>query len=169
MSETWLVAHDFSPCSDAAALEAARLLEPMHGTLRLLHVHAPIAVRPEQAWGEATFALHEDLKKQLGTLATSLRAHHPGIRVDVDVIAGDAVSGILAEAKRQSVGHIVVGTHGRSGVAHLVLGSVAERVVRQAEVPVLVVKSAGAAVSVGDPASTHEPAAPPHGNSDPFG
>jgi nucleotide-binding universal stress UspA family protein len=36
----------------------------------------------------------------------------------------------------------VVGTHGRKGVAHLVLGSVAERVVREATVPVLVVKSA---------------------------
>ena len=96
MRETWIVGHDFSPSSEAAALEAARLLAPMKGTLRLIHVHPIMQIPLEASWGEVTFELESD--------------------------------------------HIVVGSHGRTGIAHLVLGSVAEEVVREAKVPVLVVK-----------------------------
>ena len=140
MTETWLVAHDFSPCSDAAVFEAARLLEPLKGTLQLFHVHQPAQVRPELAWGEATFHLERELRSQLDKIAVAVKGQHPGVTVEVSVTAGDAVSSILAEANRVGVDHIVVGTHSRTGIAHVVLGSVAERVVREADVPVLVVK-----------------------------
>lgn len=144
MSETWIVAHDFSPCSDAAADEAARLLAPLGGTMRLLYVHAPVHLPPQEAWGEETYAMTSDVRGRLQQIANVLKAKHPGIHIEVDVATGEPAKGILGEAQRAGVDHIVVGTHGRKGVAHLVLGSVAERVVREATVPVLVVKSAAA-------------------------
>jgi universal stress protein A len=141
MSETWIVAHDFSPCSDAAADEAARLLAPMKGTMRLVYVHAPVQVEPHLAWGETTFNLERNVREALATKARALKAKHPDINVDVDVASNPSpAKGILSEAARLGVGHIVVGTHGRTGFAHLLLGSVAEHVVREAKVPVLVVK-----------------------------
>ena len=140
MSETWMVAHDFSPCSDAAAFEAARLLAPLKGSVRLFHVHPPAEVRPELAWGETTQAMEREIRARLESLGAQMRATHPGVTVEVDVASGDAVAGILSGAQRASVDHIVVGTHGRKGVAHFVLGSVAERIVREATIPVLVVK-----------------------------
>jgi nucleotide-binding universal stress UspA family protein len=147
--ERWMVAHDFSECSDAAAFEAARLLAPSRGTMRLLHVHAPVQVRPEQAWGETTVALEHEIGARLEKLAGAVRERHPGVNVEVMVTTGEPVAGILGEAQRSGVDHIVVGTHGRTGVAHLVLGSVAERIVREAPVPVLVVKQAPAAKGIG--------------------
>jgi nucleotide-binding universal stress UspA family protein len=50
------------------------------------------------------------------------------------------VSVVLAEAAQRHADVIVMGTHGRSGLAHLVMGSVAERVLRQSPVPVLTVR-----------------------------
>jgi universal stress protein A len=138
--ETWMVATDFSACSDAALFEAARLLAPLKGTLRLFHVHTPVAPPPAQQWGEQTFELESDLRARLDKVAKAAKAKHPGVDVEIGVIAGEPVAGILAEAERVGADHIVVGTHGRTGLAHLVLGSVAERVVREAKVPVLVVK-----------------------------
>ena len=140
MSETWMVAHDFSPCSAAAAFEAARLLEPLKGTVRLFQVHAPLQLSPPEQWREQTFALETELRAQLGRVADSMRQAHPGVTVEVNVASGEPVAGILGEADRVGVDHIVVGTHGGTGLSHLLLGSVAEKVVRQAKVPVLVVR-----------------------------
>ena len=53
---------------------------------------------------------------------------------------GAVVSVVLAEAAQRHADVIVMGTHGRSGLAHLVMGSVAERVLRQSPVPVLTVR-----------------------------
>lgn len=61
--------------------------------------------------------------------------------VRIEVVAGDPASEILRRARTHGIDLVVVGTHGRTGLKHLVLGSVAERVVRQAPCPVLVVRS----------------------------
>jgi nucleotide-binding universal stress UspA family protein len=140
-AETWMVAHDFSSFSDLAAQEAARLLAPHGGTLRLFHIHAPLNLPAEQAWGEETYALEKELQAQLGTVAERLKAKYPSLNIEVSVGTGEPVGGILTEAGRCGVDHIVVGTHGRTGLAHVLLGSVAERVVREAKVPVLVVRA----------------------------
>ena len=144
MTETWMVAHDFSRCSDAALFEAGRLLAPLKGTLHLLHVHAPVQLEPQRQWGDATFELENDLRGRLEGLAAAVKQKHPGVEVAVSVVAGEPVGSILREAARVGVDHIVVGTHGRTGLAHFVLGSVAERVVREASVPVLLVRESGA-------------------------
>ena len=56
------------------------------------------------------------------------------------VKVGDARSEILAHARAEAADLIVMGTHGRGGMAHLILGSVAERVIRTASCPVLTVR-----------------------------
>ena len=140
-TETWLVAHDFSTCGDAAAKESARFVDRLGGKLVLLHVHALPQLRPEEAWGEETNRLQEDLRMRLQGVASSLRERYPGIDIDIDVVpARDPARGIVDEAARLGVNHVVVGTHGRKGLEHLVLGSVAEKVAKEATVPVTIVR-----------------------------
>jgi nucleotide-binding universal stress UspA family protein len=72
------------------------------------------------------------------TLPPQLAGHPLELRVEV----GDAFEQILATARNQHVDLIVMGTHGRTGLAHVMVGSVAERVVRLAPCPVMTVKAA---------------------------
>lgn len=143
-TETWLVAHDFSPCGEAAAAESARVVEKLGAKLVLLHVHPPLQLRPEEAWGEETNRLQEELRMRLQGVASSLRERFPRLDIDLDVLpARDPAKAIVEEAERLGVSHVVVGTHGRKGLEHLVLGSVAEKVAREAKVPVTIVRGLG--------------------------
>jgi nucleotide-binding universal stress UspA family protein len=76
--------------------------------------------------------------KQLDALAAEVRGRHPGAQTSLR--EGLPVDEILRAAKEASADLIVLGTHGRTGLPHVVLGSVAERVVRAAPCPVLTVR-----------------------------
>ena len=135
------MAHDFYPCGDAAAKEGARVVERLGGKLVLLHVFTPPQLRPEEAWGEETNRLQDELCMRLQGVASALRERYPRTDIDIDVLpARDPARGIVEEAARLGVAHVVVGTHGRKGIEHLVLGSVAEKVAREATVPVTIVR-----------------------------
>lgn len=139
--ETWLVGHDLSPVSDVALVEAARIVENLGGRLVLLHVHPRLRLRPEEAWGQITFGVEEALRTRLADVVVELRRHHPHVAVVAHVVAaGDPARAILDEARRVGASHVVVGTHDRRGFEHLVLGSVAEKVARDATVPVTIVR-----------------------------
>lgn len=139
----WLVAHDLTSLSHAAATEGARLANADGGRLRLLHVYPEQLRAPNERDGKETFALEEEKREMLRVAVLALQARHPKLPIEVEVLPGDPRKRILEEAERLCASHIVVGTHDRKGLARLVLGSVAEAVVHQAHVPVLVVKGAG--------------------------
>ncbi len=134
---TWLVAHDLTDLGNAAAAEAAALAHPTGGRLYLLHVY-PETIRD----GSATFNHEEEQRKVMRAVAEKLKASHPGLHIDIEVLEGDPKTRILEEADRLDAHMVVVGTHDRKGLARLMLGSVAETIVHKAKVPVLVVKSA---------------------------
>jgi nucleotide-binding universal stress UspA family protein len=68
--------------------------------------------------------------------------------IAVKAVLGMPAQEIVAEARREPLDLIVMGTHGRTGLRHLVLGSVAERVVRLSPVPVLTIRPADAGATV---------------------
>ncbi|MCS7206450.1 MAG: universal stress protein [Dehalococcoidia bacterium] len=74
---------------------------------------------------------------------TAERLRRKGLRVSTQVRRGDAGEEIVAAAREGQADLIAISTHGRSGLSRLVFGSVAETVIRQAGVPVLVIKPAG--------------------------
>lgn len=144
-SETWLVAHDFSPCGELAAREAARVCDKLGSRLVLLHVHPAPRLSSEEARGEETYNLAEELRTKLRGLAVGLKEKHPHLDIDVGVLQADEPArGIVQEASRLGAHHVVVGTHGRKGLSHLLLGSVAEKVAREASVPVTIVRAPSA-------------------------
>ncbi len=139
-SDLWLVAHDLGPCGDAAADAAARIAAGVGARLHILNIH-PVELRaPYERTGEETFAVEEEKRAALRACGDRLKTAWPGLNVAVEVIAGTPTKRILEEATRLGATQIVVGTHGRRGLTHLVLGSVAETVVHESTVPVLVVK-----------------------------
>ena len=143
-----LVPHDFSPCA-ARALRLAVDLAKIHGSeLALVHVsELPPNLAPDTLVipAGATDPVRVDdyttrgAREQLEGIAAPLRRN--GIRVRTLAVTGDVADEILATATAVGADALVVGTHGRKGLTHLLLGSVAEKVVRHAAVPVVSVRS----------------------------
>lgn len=140
-----LVPVDFSSYSQSTIDYAAMIAERFDASVVLLHVieSLPYSVTD-------TFKVVEH-RKSLETLATSLLQNlSDGLRarklaVRTRLVWGTASREILSEARRQKPDLIVMGTHGRTGLPHVVLGSVAEKTVRLSGVPVLTVPLSPAA------------------------
>lgn len=136
---TIMVPTDFSYASDAA-LGYARMLAARFGaSLHLLHV-----VDEPGSWSEVYAAipdirdrLRADAGRRLEAIAACLP---PPLQATSAVACGAPVPTIVKIAEAKGADLIVMGTHGRRGVGHLLLGSVAERVVRLAPCPVLTVR-----------------------------
>ena len=136
-----LVPLDFSPTTAKVVEAAARVLHP-EGRLLLLHV-----VEWLPAMGEGLFGVYahpKDMAAMRDGATQKLREIGRGMpvpTVEVEVIEGKPAGGILEVAAREKSDLIVIGTHGRGTIDHLLIGSVAERVIRKAECAVLSVRS----------------------------
>ena len=139
-----LVPLDFSEAA-AAILEWATHLAEQHGSrLVLFHAyHLPVefqqlegAYLPPDFWANVKAEAAESLNR----FAEDARGR--GISVETVVAEGYAATAIVDEIERQAADLVVIGTHGLSGLKHLLLGSIAERVVQKAPCPVLTVKTA---------------------------
>ena len=89
--------------------------------------------------------LRSEAEEYLASVATALRAR--GVRVTIHVRVGDAVSQILAGAREADADLIAMTTHGRGGLGRLMFGSIAEAVLRQAEIPVFLMRQTKAQVA----------------------
>ena len=129
---------DFSPHSEAAAKLAFALARDYGAQVLVLHVTGPIAVGgPEMVAILDPMAYEAELKARLA----EVRSPYPKVPVEHRLVFGGPAEEILRAAKESHCGVIVLGTHGRRGVGRLLLGSVAEQVVRKAPCPVLTVKA----------------------------
>ncbi|MEW6745939.1 MAG: universal stress protein [Planctomycetota bacterium] len=133
---------DFSAPSELALRYARMFAESSHAELHVLHVIEPLIYPSE--YGLASMAAvdlegeaRSNAEKGLQGLAAK---HLQGVAATLTLHVGRAVEAIVEEARKGSFDLIVIGTHGRTGVSHLLLGSTAEKVVRLAPCPVLTVK-----------------------------
>lgn len=145
-----LVPTDFSEPSDAALNYARALATKFGASLHLLHVIEPgyatgafsneayIAV---EAPGAYEMLVKEAQSKFAPRVFPSDRTRHG---MTTEVMTGIGAATIVEYAADQDIDLIVMGTHGRTGLAHLLMGSVAEHVVRTAPCPVLTVRRAPA-------------------------
>jgi nucleotide-binding universal stress UspA family protein len=140
-----LVAVDFSDYSEAALRYATFLAEKFGATLTLVHAVEPY-VYPEDL--SAGFTIEEIdrrwMQRQKEKLETLRQTIKEGIPATVVVTMGTAWNRIVGAAKSWNADLVVIGTHGRTGLKHALMGSTAERVVRHATIPVLVVHLPGA-------------------------
>ncbi len=140
-----LVPTDFSESADYAFQYALTFAREFGATLYVLHVvyfpahTAPQSLRlPQDATSQVLDGLVKEAKQSLKKLIE--RTNEPGVIVPPLVRVGVDYIEITAFAEQEQIDLIVMGTHGRTGLAHAFLGSVAERVVRHAPCPVLTVK-----------------------------
>lgn len=147
-----LVPVDFSPPSDRAIRYATTLANKFGARVSLLHVvDDPFVTGAWQAEAfianipELLTELMMSARTHLGELKRDLAAH--GFIVDTAVITGPPARAIVEHASAGHFDLIVMGTHGRTGLSHALLGSVAERVVQKAPCPVLTVREASPAAA----------------------
>jgi nucleotide-binding universal stress UspA family protein len=136
---TILMPTDYSPPSEHAYRLACSLARDHGARLVLLHVR-----RPEVTFGELYPLPPRDPAEERLLLPECLgRLHHtePAVPIEYLVKEGEPAEVILATARQVESDLIVMGAHGRSGVGRLLLGSVAEKVLRRAPCPVLTVKT----------------------------
>lgn len=132
-----LVPTDFSAPSIDALHYARELASGRGATLIALHVVDPFHPDWRMDTGTLQRAAHAQAQHRLQEL---LARELPGARAIPELREGHPVEEITAVARKCGADLIVIATHGRSGLQHVLLGSVAERVVRQAPCPVLVVR-----------------------------
>ena len=136
-----LVPTDFSPPSEQAVRYAAMMAKRFKAQLILLHVNEPYpySVTDSMVLVDHSRALKKIAERLLAGQRDRIASQ--GLRVMAHLAVGSPYQEIIRRAKRDRVQLIVVGTHGRTGVEHLLLGSVAERIVRLAPCPVLTVQA----------------------------
>jgi nucleotide-binding universal stress UspA family protein len=138
-----LVPHDFSSAATQALRVAAELAERHGGRIIALHVLTPFysgpgyPTRDEIAWTPPAEMVRERRERLENLVHGALGARTA--LVTCRAVMGEAAPAILAAAKQCD--SIVMSTLGRTGLAHLLIGSVAERVVRHSPVPVLTVRT----------------------------
>jgi nucleotide-binding universal stress UspA family protein len=142
-----LVPHDFSPCADRALRLAVELARVHRAEISLLHVSdlpddltADTIVEPP---GEGSVLVVADYAtrgalRRLEQIAEPLRRE--GLAVLTKAVTGICADEILVATRELGTDLLVVGTHGRTGLSHFWLGSVAEELVRRASIPVLSVR-----------------------------
>lgn len=136
-----LVATDFSASSDKALEAAGGIAKMMGATMLLVHVDASLS--PERGEGmlhagagESLTDVGVSLEQRLQEIAPSIE----GVEVEHRLLKGEPAPSILELAKSEEVAMIVLGTHGRTGLSRLLMGSVAEDIARGATCPVMLVK-----------------------------
>lgn len=144
-----LVPVDFGACSETAFRQAAAVLaQHPEATLRVVHAYEPPYYAPEALVNLPSEPplpmvdyVRQQAEKQLaGFMASHVAGTPLADRVDARIAAGLAFEELPREAGAWGADLLVMGTHGRQGLSHLLLGSVAERVIRNAPCPVLVVR-----------------------------
>jgi nucleotide-binding universal stress UspA family protein len=137
-SKTILFPTDFSTLADAALEYATAMALNAQAKLLIVHVEEPVSM---YGGGELYYGVPEPDDTALRAMLTELKPSDPRVNFEPLLVRGMPATEIVRLAEEHEVQMIVMGTHGRSGLGRLLMGSVAEAVVRRASCPVLTVKS----------------------------
>jgi nucleotide-binding universal stress UspA family protein len=138
-----LVPTDFSACAEQALDYAIAFATRLRARVTLIHVISPVfwgageatVAPPPTYFAELEAAAEQDIEAALKHVRAA------GLEGQTMVVHGFPFESILTAARDQGVDLIIMGTHGRTGLPHILIGSVAERVVRLAPCPVLVTRA----------------------------
>lgn len=138
-----LVPHDASDHANHALRVAVRLARETGGAITVLHAISPFlpfadhGADPSAAWIPPDDIVELE-SRALGRMVRRVLPRSGGPGVETRVVVGEPYREILRAAERADL--VVMSTHGRGGLEHLVIGSIAEKVVRHCPVPVLTIR-----------------------------
>lgn len=133
-----LVPTDFSHTGDSALALATVLARDTGAKLLIVHVEEPPVA---YGGGEMYYGVPEPAYEEIERMLHKVVPTDPNVPCEHRMITGDPASAIVRLAEDEHVDLVVMGTHGRTGLSRLLMGSVAEAVVRRAPCPVLTYKS----------------------------
>ena len=141
-----LVPTDFSDASETALTYGKAMAGAFGASLHLVHVMEDLLAH---AWAAEVYVasapnLREEIERESRQRLEAMlpEAERAALRARVALLAGSPFIEIIRYAKANDIDLIVMGTHGRGPIAHMLLGSVAEKVVRKSPCPVLTVRDA---------------------------
>jgi nucleotide-binding universal stress UspA family protein len=144
--KTVLVPTDFSEASESALRYGKAMAEAFGASLHVVHVMEDLLAH---AWAAEVYVssmpqLRDEIEKESRQRLVVLLGddERQRLRAETALLAGNPFIEIIRYAKAHDVDLIVMGTHGRGPIAHMLLGSVAEKVVRKSPCPVLTVREA---------------------------
>ena len=135
---------DFSTMGQTALEMATSLARDRGATLVIVHVEEPPMA---YGGGELYYGIEEPNREELKRMLSEVVPADPAVPYEHRLMIGSPATAIVEMAQRENVNLIVMPTHGRTGLMRLLMGSVAEEVVRKAKCPVLTVKPAAANVA----------------------
>ena len=140
-----IVATDLTPASEPAVLEAALLAKENGADLLIAHVYRLPSVSQAQSVAGGVYEewdrnIRAEVEGKLRVLVQN--AAEEGVKAEALVLTGQPYEAIVEAAKLNDADLVVMGTHGRKGVARFFLGSVASRVISTAPCPVMTVRAA---------------------------
>lgn len=146
ITQSILVATDFSDGAEVGLLKAAELALEVGAKVTVCHVLDPSPLAATSLQGAAKDQLEhgQDIERAIhAALIKIVEQHFVGVEVTKTalILSPSANQGICHYAEKEDTDLIVIATHGRTGLAHLLIGSVAEKVVRHAPCPVLTVRT----------------------------
>jgi len=133
--KTILFPTDFSTASDAALAHAEALAKSSGARLLIVHVEEPPLA---YGGGELYYGLPEPNTERIQKMLEDVHPADPTLPFEHRLTMGDPAAEVVRIAADEGAEMIVMGTHGRTGVSRLLMGSVAEAIVRRAPCPVLV-------------------------------
>jgi nucleotide-binding universal stress UspA family protein len=143
---TIMVPVDFSENSVSAVDYAIKFARKFNSRVLLVHVyHFPVELLTDWSAygtlagsGEILEAMRKERSEQMAALAQE--KSRSGARIETKVLEGTPFSEIVQAARNEHVDLLIMGTRGLTGIKHILIGSTAEKVVRKAPCPVLVLK-----------------------------
>jgi universal stress protein A len=133
-----LFATDFSPASDAALQYATSLARDFGATLLIMHVEEQLPYAGGEMYMPQLAYPNPEVRRMLDSVVPT----DESVRYEHRLVQGTAAEDIVRVAEEERVDLIVIGTHGRTGLTRVLIGSVAEAVMRRAGCPVLTLKQA---------------------------
>lgn len=138
---------DFSHAGDAALEFATTLARDSGAKLLIVHVEEPPMA---YGGGELYYGVPEPTTGDLLKMLHAIKPTDPAVTYEHRLVTGDPANGVVKLAEEADVDLIVMGTHGRTGLSRLLMGSVAEAIVRRAKCPVLTYKARAKGASEAD-------------------
>ncbi len=134
-----LFATDFSPASESALGFATALARDSGALLVIAHIEE---MPMPYAGGEMYFAQPEYPNPEVRKMLEAVTPPDKSVKFEHRLVLGSAADDIVRVAEEEKADLIVIGTHGRTGLMRVLMGSIAESVMRLAQCPVLTVKQA---------------------------
>ncbi|MBI1248603.1 universal stress protein [bacterium] len=128
---------DFSHCGDAALHLATALARDSGGKIIIVHVEEPPTAYGS---GEMYYGMLDPSPDDLKEMLHEVKPDSPDVPVEYRLVTGDPSAAIVRLAEEEKADLIVLGTHGRTGLMHMLIGSTAESIVRHSKCPVLTFK-----------------------------